>query len=149
MAVLGKYFLRFFIYCIVLTMVFGVIAALVPNTIAKVFTAFPFLIAMILVLFYFIKTENRAPTRLERNKISLGFILIFFFYNISFALLGPLLFNWQVDNIVNVWLNFIGQKAFLIQLVVQLMMYMIPLYVITFWFYGAQSERMANKVLRH
>ncbi len=146
MAVLSKYFLRFFLYCVVLTMIFGFIAALVPNSVARLFTAFPFLIAMVLVLYHFIKKEQRAPTRLERNKISLGLILIFFFYNICFALLGPLLFNWQVENIISIWLSSIGQKEFLFQLIAQLMMYMIPLYVITWWFYGKQAQRMAAKM---
>ena len=146
MAVLSKYFLRFFLYCVVLTMIFGFITTLVPNSVARLFTAFPFLIAMVLVLYHLIKKEQRAPTRLERNKISLGLILIFFFYNICFALLGPLLFNWQVENIISIWLSSIGQKEFLFQLIAQLMMYMIPLYVITWWFYGKQAQRMAAKM---
>ncbi|MBU3846302.1 MAG: ABZJ_00895 family protein [Candidatus Acinetobacter avistercoris] len=146
MAFLGKYFLRFFIYCVVLTMIFGVLAALLPNAIAPILTAFPFLIAMILVLYHFLKTEKRAPTRPERNKIAIGFVAIFFIYNIIFALLGPLIFNWKVENVVSIWLNFITHKQFLLQLITQLMMYMIPLYIITFWFYGLQSQRMAKKM---
>ncbi|AMW78088.1 hypothetical protein AMD27_03720 [Acinetobacter sp. TGL-Y2] len=147
MVVLSKYFFRFFIYCVILTMMVGVIAALTPSFVGQVLTAFPFLIAMILVLFHFIRKEQRAPTPSERNKIALGYSLIFFSYNMLFALLGPLIFNWKEDNIVQVWLQFISHKQFLFQLIAQLMMYMIPLYIITFWFYGKQAERMANKIL--
>lgn len=146
MAGLSKYFLRFFIYCIVFTMIVGVIAALLPRAVAQILTAFPFLIAMILVLYHFLKTEKRAPTLAERNKISLGYTAIFFFYNICFAIFGPLIFNWQTENFFNIWLSFITNKTFLLQLIAQLMMYMIPLYVITFWFYGKQSQRMADKM---
>lgn len=125
----------------------GVIAALTPSFVGQVLTAFPFLIAMIVVLFHFIRKQQRAPTNAERNKIALGFSLIFFSYNMLFALLGPLIFNWKEDNIVQVWLQFITHKQFLFQLIAQLMMYMIPLYIITFWFYGKQSQRMADKIL--
>lgn len=148
MAGLSKYFLRFFIYCIVFTMIVGVIAALLPRAIAQILTAFPFLIAMIMVLYHFLKTEKRAPTLSERNKISLGYAAIFFFYNICFALLGPLIFNWQTEKFFNIWLSFITNKTFILQLIAQLMMYMIPLYVITFWFYGKQSQRMAEKMFK-
>ena len=75
-----QYLLRFFIYLVLFTMLVGVIAALLPQGMGQVLTAFPFLISIILLLFHFLKRERRAPSAVERNRFSLIYVLIFFLY---------------------------------------------------------------------
>ena len=58
MVSLNKYFLWFFLLCLVLTMIAGVLAAILPNEIAGVFTALPYLLAMIIVLYRFLKQQR-------------------------------------------------------------------------------------------
>ena len=77
MVSLNKYFLWFFLLCLVLTMIAGILAAILPNEIAGVFTALPYLLAMIIVLYRFLKQQRRAPTDQERRNLTLGFTLIF------------------------------------------------------------------------
>ena len=55
---LRLYYLWFFIICLVSTLVAGVLAAILPNNIAGVLTAIPYLIAIIFVLFKFLKQSG-------------------------------------------------------------------------------------------
>ena len=75
MTKLRSYFLVFGL-CIVLTLIVGVVAALLPANVGGILTAVPYLGAMIFVLFKFLKKERRAPTVPEK-KFTLGFTLIF------------------------------------------------------------------------
>ncbi len=77
MTKLRSYFLWFFGLCIVLTLIVGVVAALLPASVGGILTAVPYLGAMIFVLFKFLKKERRAPTVQEKKKFTLGFSLIF------------------------------------------------------------------------
>jgi len=144
---MSKYFLRFFIYLILFTLLAGIIAGFLPNVVGQVLTAFPYLIAMILVLFKFIRDEQHAPTQTERNRFSLIFVLIFFLYNYIFAIFGQLIFNFNQPNIFELWWNFVSQSEFQLLLISRLLIFMIPFYLISFWFYGKQAQRMAKKML--
>ncbi|MFW2124971.1 ABZJ_00895 family protein, partial [Acinetobacter ursingii] len=68
---LRLYYLWFFIICLVSTLVAGVLAAILPNNIAGILTAIPYLIAIIFVLFKFLKQQRRAPTATEKKKLTL------------------------------------------------------------------------------
>ncbi|MGA9697318.1 MULTISPECIES: ABZJ_00895 family protein [Acinetobacter] len=144
---MSKYFLRFFIYLILFTLLAGIIAGFLPNVVGQVLTAFPYLIAMILVLFKFIRDEQHAPTKIERNRFSLIFVLIFFLYNYVFAIFGQLIFNFNQPNIFKLWWDFVSQSEFQLLLISRLLIFMIPFYLISFWFYGKQAQRMAKKML--
>ncbi|MBP7782986.1 MAG: ABZJ_00895 family protein [Acinetobacter sp.] len=143
---MSKYFLRFFIYLVLFTMLAGILAALFPKEVGQVLTAFPFLIAMILVLFRFLKNEERAPSNMERNHFSLLYVVIFFLFNYVFAVIGPLIFNLNLPNILSVWWKAAIDAQFQISLITHLLIFMIPFYLISFWFYGPQAKRMAAKM---
>lgn len=141
-----RYFLRFFLYLVLFTMVIGVVAALLPQGVGQILTAFPFLISMLLLLFRFLKQERRAPTQKERNRFSFIYVLIFFLYNYIFAVLGPLIFNLSLPNIFERWLQQAFDGQFQALLISRLLIFMIPFYLIVFWFYGPQAKRMAAKM---
>ena len=141
-----RYFLRFFLYLVLFTMVIGVVAALLPQGVGQILTAFPFLISMLLLLFRFLKQERRAPTQQERNRFSFIYVLIFFLYNYIFAVLGPLIFNLSLPNIFELWLQQVFDGQFQALLISRLLIFMIPFYLIVFWFYGPQAKRMAAKM---
>ncbi len=88
MVPLTRYFLWFFFLCFVFTCICGVVAALMPTGMGAVLTIVPYLVAMIWVLFNFLKKEQRAPTQAERKKFTLGFSLIYWGYNLVFLILG-------------------------------------------------------------
>lgn len=127
-------------------MLAGIIAALLPPVFGQVLTAFPFLIAMILLLYRFLKQQQRAPSKVERNRFGLGLVLIFFFYNYLFAVIGPLIFNLSVPNVGQLWWQAVTDQEFQLLLISRLLIFMIPFYVIVFWFYGPQAQRMAKKM---
>lgn len=127
-------------------MLMGVIAALLPQGMGQILTALPFLISSILLLFHFLKREGRAPTTTERNRFSLIYVLIFFLYNYIFAVLGPLLFNLNIPNVLQLWFKEASNLEFQLMLISRLLIFMIPFYVVVFWFYGPQAKRMAAKM---
>ena len=143
---MSKYFLRFFIYLVLFTMLAGILAALFPTEVGQVLTAFPFLIAMILVLFRFLKNEQRAPSTIERNRFSLLYVVIFFLFNYIFAVIGSLIFNLSLPNILSIWWKAATDAQFQMSLITHLLIFMIPFYLISFWFYGPQAKRMAAKM---
>lgn len=146
MVSLNKYYLWFFLLCLGFTLVAGVVAALLPAQLAGLVTALPYLIAMYIVLKLFLKQQRRAPTNKERKKISLSFTLIFWGYNILGILLGIFVFARKDPE---VWLNFlqmIKSVQFVSLVVIMGVLLAIPLYLITYWFYGKQAQRMANKM---
>jgi len=146
MVSLSKYFLWFFILCLVLTMLAGVLAALLPNQIAGILTALPYLIAMLVVLHLFLKQQKRAPTDSERKKLTIGFTLIFWSYNIFGVLLGVLIFSRNDPEVWKTFVMYMQDPQFILISLIMLAMLVIPLFLITFWFYGKQAKRMANKM---
>lgn len=79
---LRRYFIWFFVLCFLFTCICGVLAALMPRGMGGILTAVPYLVAMIWVLFKFLKQQKRAPTQTERKRFTLGFSLIFWGYNL-------------------------------------------------------------------
>lgn len=143
---LRLYYLWFFIICLVLTLLTGVLAAFLPNSIGGILTAMPYLIAIILVLFKFLRQQRRAPTAQEQKRFTLVFSLIFWGYNLI-GLLGGLYFFSRRDP--QVWQNFLlylQEPKFLLTVLAMWLMLAIPLYLITYWFYGKQAQRMAAKM---
>lgn len=146
MVSLTRYFVWFFLFCIVLTCICGVLAALLPQGVGGILTAIPYLIAMIIVLYQFLKREKRAPNQHERKRLTLGFSLIFWGYNLSFLLIGIAIFSRQNPNLWQDFLNYLQQPQFLSVVVIMFLLIAIPLYLITYWFYGQQAQRMAKKM---
>lgn len=145
MVSLNKYYLWFFLLCLGLTLIAGVVAALLPPQVAGIVTALPYMIAMIFVLNLFIKQQRRAPTDQERKKFTLAYTLIFWGYNIAGVLFGVFLFSRKDPE---VWQNFVlymTNGKFLSLTIIMIMILAIPLYLITYWFYGKQAQRMAAK----
>ena len=145
MVSLNKYYLWFFLLCLGLTLIAGVVAALLPPQVAGIVTALPYMIAMIFVLNLFIKQQRRAPTDQERKKFTLAYTFIFWGYNIAGVLFGVFLFSRKDPE---VWQNFVlymTNGKFLSLTIIMIMILAIPLYLITYWFYGKQAQRMAAK----
>lgn len=143
---LKRYFIWFFCICFIFTCLCGVLAALLPLGVGGILTALPYLVAMIWVLFKFLKQNQRAPTQAERKKITLGFSLIFWGYNLAFQLLAVGLFS---INDPQVWQNFLlylKQPQFMSIVLIMFLLIAIPMYVLTYWFYGPQAQRMARKM---
>lgn len=146
MTSLSKYFLWFFVLCLVLTMVVGVLVALLPSQIAGVLTALPYLIAMIIVLHLFLKQQKRAPSKAEQKKFSIGFSLIFWAYNLIGIFIGVMVFARTDAEVWNNFLLYMQSPQFLMISAMMLAMLAIPLFLITYWFYGKQAQRMAAKM---
>ena len=143
---LTRYFLWFFLFCFIFTCICGVLAALLPTGMGGILTIVPYLMAMILILYKFLKQQHRAPTDQERKKITLGFTLIFWGYNVFFLLVGLLIF---AKNDPDIWQNFllyIKNPQFMSVVLIMFLLIAIPLYILTYWFYGKQAQRMADKM---
>ena len=120
--------------------------ALLPSQIAGVLTALPYLISMIVVLHLFLKQQKRAPSKAEQKKFSIGFSLIFWIYNFIGILIGVMVF---ARHDADVWQNFLmymQSPQFLMISAMMLLMLAVPLFLITYWFYGKQAQRMAAKM---
>jgi predicted membrane channel-forming protein YqfA (hemolysin III family) len=143
---LTRYFLWFFLFCIIFTCICGVLAAILPQGVGGILTAVPYLVAMILVLYKFLKQQKRAPTQAERKKITLGFSLIFWGYNIVFLLLGLVIFSRNSPDVWQDFMMYLSQSQFLVVVFIMFLLLAIPLYLLTWWFYGKQAERMAEKM---
>ncbi|MGN0936552.1 ABZJ_00895 family protein [Acinetobacter amyesii] len=143
MVSLTRYFLLFFFICLIMTCICGVIAALLPQGVGGILTVIPYLIAMIVVLFRFLNKNQRSPTQEERKKFTLGFSLIFWLYNLAFVLLGIVIFSRKDPEIWQNLMLYVQHPQFMILMVIMLLLMAIPLYLITYWFYGPQAQRMA------
>lgn len=143
---LTRYFLWFFLFCFIFTCICGVLAALLPTGMGGILTIVPYLMAMILVLYKFLKQQHRAPTDQERKKITLGFTLIFWGYNVFFLLVGLLIFAKSDPYIWQNFLLYIKNPQFMSVVLIIFLLIAIPLYILTYWFYGKQAQRMADKM---
>ena len=143
---LTRYFLWFFLFCFIFTCICGVLAALLPTGMGGILTIVPYLMAMILVLYKFLKKQHRAPTDQERKKITLGFTLIFWGYNVFFLLVGLLIFAKSDPDIWQNFLLYIKNPQFMSVVLIMFLLIAIPLYILTYWFYGKQAQRMADKM---
>ena len=146
MVPLTRCFLRFFFLCFIFTCICGVVAALMPTGMGAVLTIVPYLVAMIWVLFKFLKKEQRAPTQAERKKFTLGFSLIYWGYNLAFLILGIAIATRSNPNAWQDFLLYLQQPQFMSIVVIMFLLIAIPLYLLTYWFYGKQAQRMAAKM---
>lgn len=140
------YYLWFFIICLASTLIAGVLAAILPNSLGGVLTAIPYLIAIIFVLFKFLKQQRRAPTAQEKKRLSIGFSLIFWGYNACGLLLGLFIFARKDPEIWQNFLLYLKQPQFLLAVLGMWLVIALPLFLITYWFYGPQAQRMATKM---
>ncbi|ENX07385.1 ABZJ_00895 family protein [Acinetobacter courvalinii] len=143
---LRLYYLWFFIICLASTLIAGVLAAILPNSLGGVLTAIPYLIAIIFVLFKFLKQQRRAPTVQEKKRLSIGFSLIFWGYNACGLLLGLFIFARKDPEIWQNFLLYLKQPQFLLAVLGMWFVIALPLFLITYWFYGPQAQRMATKM---
>ncbi|ENX42783.1 ABZJ_00895 family protein [Acinetobacter sp. NIPH 2100] len=143
---LRLYYIWFFIICLASTLLAGVLAAILPNSIGGVLTAIPYLIAIIVVLFKFLKKQRRAPTAQEKKRLTIGFSLIFWGYNACGLLLGLFIFARKDPEIWQNFLLYLKQPQFLLTVLAMWFVIAVPLFLITYWFYGPQAQRMANKM---
>ncbi|MGN5763296.1 ABZJ_00895 family protein [Acinetobacter calcoaceticus] len=143
---LRLYYLWFFIICLASTLIAGVLAAILPNSLGGVLTAIPYLIAIIFVLFKFLKQQCRAPTAQEKKRLSIGFSLIFWGYNACGLLLGLFIFARKDPEIWQNFLLYLKQPQFLLAVLGMWFVIALPLFLITYWFYGPQAQRMATKM---
>ncbi|WP_043973041.1 ABZJ_00895 family protein [Acinetobacter sp. NBRC 110496] len=143
---LRLYYFWFFIICFTATLLVGVLAAILPNSIGGVLTAIPYLIAIIVLLFKFLKKQRRAPTPQERKRLSIGFSLIFWGYHVCGLLFGLFIFARKDPEVWQNFLLYLKQPAFLLSIIAMWFVIAVPLFLITYWFYGPQAQRMANKM---
>lgn len=143
---LRLYYLWFFIICLASTLIAGLLAAILPNSLGGVLTAIPYLIAIIFVLFKFLKQQRRAPTAQEKKRLSIGFSLIFWGYNACGLLLGLFIFARKDPEIWQNFLLYLKQPQFLLAVLGMWFVIALPLFLITYWFYGPQAQRMATKM---
>jgi len=146
---LSRYFIWFFVICFIFTCICGVLAALLPMGMGVVLTIVPYLVAMIWGLFKFLKQQKRAPTQAERKKFTLGFSLIYWGYNLLFLLLGIVIATRSNPNAWQDFLLYLQQPQFMSIVLIMFLMIAIPLYLLTYWFYGKQAQRMAEKMFGH
>lgn len=143
---LRRYYLWFFLICFIMTLIMGVIAALLPQGVGGIVTAVPYLVAVIAVLFRFLKQEKRAPSQQERKKLTLGFSLIFWGYNLLGVLVGLTIFSIRDPEVFKNFVLYLQQPQFISIILIMFLVLAIPLYLITYWFYGKQAQRMAAKM---
>lgn len=146
MVALTRYFIWFFVICLIFTCICGVLAALMPTGMGAILTIVPYLIAMVWVLFKFLKQQHRAPTQAERQKITLGFSVIYWLYNLCFLLLGIVIASRSNPNAWQDLTLYLQNTQFLMIMLIMFLLIAIPLYLLTYWFYGKQAQRMAEKM---
>lgn len=143
---LTKYYFWFFLFCIIYTMLTGVVAAVIPNELAMVLLTVPYLAAMVSVLYIFLKQQRRAPTATEKKHFTIAYILLFWLFNI-FGILSSLVYFAQQDQ--TIWDNFLAymiNPQFILIVLAMVLVLSIPLVLITLWFYGKQAQRMAGRM---
>ena len=100
-------------------------------------------------LIHFLKRNQRAPTQAERKRLTMGYTLIFWGYNIAFQIIGVAVFAMQDPEIWQNFLLYLQQAQFLSIVLIMALLLAIPLYVLTYWFYGPQAKRMSVKMFGH
>lgn len=143
---LKRSFIIFFLIFFVLTCLCGALAAVLPTGVGGVLTAVPYIVTMVWVLFIFLKQNQRAPTQAERKKMTLGFTLIFWGCNVAFLILGIAFSAYKDPEIWQNFLLYLKQPQFLSIVLIMALLIAIPLYLLTYWFYGPQAHRMAQKM---
>lgn len=148
MAYLTRYYLWFAVLCVVLTMIVGVLAAKLPKPLGGILTAFPYLISMISVLYIFLRREQRAPDAVERKRLLIGYCVIYWGLSILGVVLGIFIFAQSDVEVLQTFQILLNQPLFLGLIVAMALILTIPLFLISWWFYGAQAQRMAAKMFQ-
>lgn len=143
---LKPYFVYFLLWLFAFTCVFGVLAALLPSVVGGVLSAMPFLIAMMMLLFRFLKREQRAPNPVEHKRLCLGLSAIFWLFNLVGILLSMWLVSQQNHSIMSTVMLYLKQPQFVATVLIFWLLLAVPLYLINYWFYGKQAQRMAKKM---
>lgn len=149
MFTLTRYYLWFFFFCFVYTLVTGLIAAWIPNEIAAALVTTPYLAAMITVLHIFLKRQRRAPTARERKYFTVAFITCFWLFNLIGLLASLVYFAGQDPQIWDSFLSYLGHWQFLAMALGLVLLVSVPMVLITLWFYGKQAQRMALRMFGH
>jgi len=79
----------------------------------------------------------------------MGYTLIFWGYNVAFQIIGVAVFAMQDPEIWQNFLLYLQQAQFLSIVLIMALLLAIPLYVLTYWFYGPQAKRMSVKMFGH
>lgn len=146
MTSLRPYFLWFFLLSLIITFIIGLIGLFLPIGSGGFLTAFPYLIAMIVVLFRFLKKEKRAPTSSEKHKLALGFMGIFWGYSLIGFIVGLLWASRADPQVLDDAWTYLQHPRFFIYAIGLFLLLAVPLYLVTLWFYGKQARRMVNKM---
>lgn len=91
---------------------------------------------------------KNAPQRSKNEKTDFGFHLNFWGYNCAGVLLGLYLFSRNDPEIIQNFLLYLQQPQFVSLIAIMVLVLAIPLYLITYWFYGKQAQRMADKMFQ-
>ena len=67
-------------------------------------------------------------------------------YNLAFLLIGILIFSKGDPDIWQNFLLYLKNPQFMGVVLVMILLIAIPLYLLTYWFYGKQAQRMADKM---
>ncbi|MEB3754719.1 ABZJ_00895 family protein [Acinetobacter sp. MD2(2019)] len=146
MTSLRPYFLYFFILSLTISCVIGLLAFLLPVGKSGFLTAFPYLIAMIAVLFRFLKKEKRAPSVSEKHKLTLGFIAIFLTYSAIGCLLGlAWALNTNSEIFDDIWHYLTHPRVFFYSFGLFLLL-ALPLYLTTIWLYGKRAQHLVERM---
>lgn len=139
-----KYYAWFILFCFCFTCLSTVLKAFFPNPIAFVLMIFPYLISMVLVLYLFLKQQQRAPTRQEMFKFAAILNLLFWLFNFLGFLVSILL---VLINQPHLWQSMSSVEfnpQFILLILLFIAIIAVPFYVLTLWFYGPQAQRMAK-----
>lgn len=146
MFTLRRYYLWFLFFCLLYTLVTGLIAAWIPNEIAAALVTTPYLAAMITVLHIFLKKQRRAPTATERKYFTVAFLICFWLFNLL-GLLGSLAYFAMDDpSLWDSFWSYLGHWPFMLIVLGMVILISIPMVLITLWFYGKQAQRMALRM---
>ena len=148
MTTLYRYYLRFFLYCIGLALLCGLLSVFLPLALKGILTIFPFLLALILVLYHFLKLEKRAPTTQETQRFAIGYVLIFWFYNLLGMLISIAFFAQEDPTLWQTVGQYVSEPKFLLTAAGMVLLLSIPMYLVTWWFYGPQAARMAKVMFK-
>lgn len=143
---LNKYYLYFFLSCLTFTIVSGMLAPMIPNAIAQVLIALPYIIAMITVLYIFLKQQFRAPTQSERVRLSIGYTIVLVVFNVLGVAFGAYVAAQQDPQIWQDFLFYIQNKQFLMLVLPIICLLLMFFFLLTYWFHGKQAQRMAKKM---
>ncbi|GAB2678136.1 hypothetical protein GCM10027155_00400 [Acinetobacter apis] len=141
---LTKYYAWFLLFCFIFTCISSVLRTFFISPISFVLLILPYLVAMVSVLYLFLKQQKRAPTRREMFKFAGMLNLLFWLFNFVGFVLVVL---WMAIQDPRIWQYLVTvepnpQLIALISLFIAIIA--VPFYVITLWFYGPQAKRMAQ-----